>query len=117
MNTVQVEMGLHTASAQLDDQKSEARLQDLIPIVMVIVGGCETCTEKMVARALKEGCDWQDIDRTLRITAGMQKLDCFANAVGPEVVSRMDKPLAAGRVALEIAKAPREPAICGCGGA
>lgn len=79
-------------------------LQQLIPIVMVIVGGCEACAEKMVTRALNEGCDWLDIDRTLRITAGTQRLDCFAKAVGPEVVSRMDKPLAAGRKTLEIAR-------------
>lgn len=117
MNTVQVATGLDPALAELDDQKTEARLQELIPIVMVIVGGCETCAEKMVARALNAGCAWQDIDRTLRITAGMQKLDCFANAVGPEVVSRMDKPLAAGRKTLEMAKAPLAAAQCGCSGA
>ena len=108
--------GLNSGSTQSDDQKTEPRLQELIPIVMVIVGGCETCAEKMVARALNEGCDWLDIDRTLRIAAGMQKLDCFAKAVGPEVVSRMDKPLAAGRRALEMAKMPRQPETCGCAG-
>ncbi len=63
---------------------------------MVIVGGCETCAEKMVARALNEGSSWQDVDKTLRIVAGMQKLGCFANAVGPDIIARMDKPLAAG---------------------
>ncbi len=76
--------------------KSEARLQDLIPIAMVIVGGCEPCAEKMVTRALGQGSSWQDIDKTLRIIADMQKRDCFAKAVGTEVVARMEKPLAAG---------------------
>ncbi len=33
---------------------SEVRLQDLIPIAMVIVGGCEPCAESMVNRALKQ---------------------------------------------------------------
>lgn len=116
MNTVQASPGLDPSSARLGDQKTEGTLQELIPIVMVIVGGCETCAEKMVTRALNEGCDWRDIDRTLRITAAMQKLDCFANAVGPEVVSRMDKPLAAGRKTLELAKTLRSAATCGCGG-
>lgn len=108
---------MDSAATQMADKKVEARLQDLIPIVMVIVGGCEDCAEKMVARALNEGCAWEDIDRTLRITAGMQKMDCFAKAVGPEVVSRMDKPLEAGRKTLERARAPREQAVCGCGAA
>lgn len=117
MEKAQGSMVLNTGSTQSDDQKTEARLQGLIPIVMVIVGGCETCAEKMVSRALNDGCNWLDIDRTLRITAGMQKLDCFAKAVGPEVVSRMDKPLAAGRKTLEMAKMPRRPETCGCAGA
>ena len=79
----------------------EARLQDLIPIAMVIVGGCEPCAESMVNRAVKQGSPWQDIDKTLRIVAGMQALECFAKAVGPEVIARMEKPLATGRRTLE----------------
>jgi len=31
----------------------------------------------------------------------MQTLDCFAKAVGTDVVARMDKPLAAGRRILQ----------------
>lgn len=76
--------------------QSDYKLQDLIPIVMVIVGGCEPCAEKMVARALGQGSSWQDIDKTLRIIADMQGRDCFAKAVGTDVVARMEKPLAAG---------------------
>ena len=76
-------------------------LQNLIPIAMVIVGGCEPCAEKMVTRALKEGSSWQDIDKTVRIVASTKTLDCFAKAVGAEVVGRMEKPLAAGRRALQ----------------
>ena len=83
--------------------RPEAKLQDLIPIAMVIVGGCESCAEKMVTRALEEGSSWQDVDKTLRIIANMQRLDCFAKAVGTDVVARMDKPLAAGRRTLQAA--------------
>lgn len=116
MDTVQIASALNAAPLPSDNQSVEIRLQELIPIVMVIVGGCETCAEKMVARALNDGCDWRDIDRTLRITAGMQKLDCFAKAVGPEVTSRMDRPLAAGRRTLEMARGSHETSACGCAG-
>jgi len=97
--------GTGIASTPADTRSSqprpEAKLQDLIPIAMVIVGGCETCAEKMVTRALEEGSSWQDVDKTLRIVANMQTLDCFAKAVGTDVVARMDKPLAAGRRTLQ----------------
>jgi hypothetical protein len=79
----------------------DARLQDLIPIALVIAAGCESCAEKMVARALQEGGSWQDVDKTLRIIASIRKLDCFAKAVGPDVVARMDNPLAAGHRTLQ----------------
>jgi hypothetical protein len=107
MDTVQILQGhgklVEKPSAE---ERTEVRLQDLLPIAMVIVGGCEICAEKMVERALHEGSSFQDIDKTLRIIAGMQKLGCFANAVGPEVVSHMDKPLVAGRRTLERAMHP-----------
>ena len=84
------------APVEMRPSKSEARLQDLIPIAMVIVGGCEPCAEKMVTRALRQGSSLQDIDKTLRIVASMQNQDCFAQAVGRDVVARMERPLAAG---------------------
>ncbi len=80
--------------AQSSQRASETRLQDLIPIAMAIVGGCEPCAESMVTRALKQGSSWQDIDKTLRIVAGTQALDCFAKAIGADVIARMEKPLA-----------------------
>ena len=107
MNAVQtIRDPAQSEEKQTTQEKTEIRLQDLLPIAMVIVGGCETCAEKMVERALHEGSPFQDIDKTLRIIGGMQKLACFANAVGPEVVSRMDKPLEAGRRTLEKAMHP-----------
>jgi hypothetical protein len=93
------------APVERQPSKSEARLQDLIPIAMVIVGGCEPCAEKMVTRALEQGSSWQDIDKTLRILADMQRRDCLAKAVGMDVVARMEKPLEAGRRTLQQAMA------------
>lgn len=107
MDTVQIlQSHAKMEEKQAPEDKPEVKLQDLLPIAMAIVGGCETCAEKMVERAIHEGSSFQDIDKTLRIVAGMQKLGCFANAVGPEVVSRMDKPLVAGRRSLEKAMHP-----------
>jgi hypothetical protein len=110
MNTIKAAEASEFATSA---DRTEIRLQDLIPIVMVVVGGCENCAEKMVMRALAEGSSWQDIDRTLRIVSGMQKLDCFAKAVGPEVLARMEKPLTAGRRTLDSAIV-RATAGCGC---
>lgn len=84
------------APLEMRPSKSESRLQDLVPIVMVIVGGCEPCAERLVTRAAGQGSSLQDIDKTLRIVANMQKQDCFAKAVGMDVVARIEKPLAAG---------------------
>ncbi len=96
--------------------RSKDKLQDLIPIAVVIVGGCEPCAEKMVTQALAHGSSWQDIDETLRILADMQKRQCVIQALGPETIARMEKPLAAGRRTLESAK-PTEAvaAHCACG--
>ncbi len=88
--------GTTTRNARVETRTSASELQNLIPIAMVIVGGCEPCAEKMVTRALAQGSPWQDIDKTLRIIAHMQRQDCFAKAVGADVVARMEKPLAAG---------------------
>ena len=100
-------------------REEDLRLQDLIPIAMVIAGGCESCAEKMVERALREGSTTQEVDKTLRIVAGTQRLGCFATAVGPEVIARMEKPLSAGFAALKKAVAhktndgERQTAKCG----
>jgi hypothetical protein len=102
MNAVKAPQGLAILEEkQAPEAKTDIKLQNLIPIAMVIVGGCESCAEKMVERALLEGSTFQEIDKTLRIVAGMQKLGCFAGAVGPEVTARMEKPLEAGRRTLQ----------------
>ena len=48
--------------------------------------------------------DPDDIERTLRTVAAMQQLDCFKNQFGPDVVSRLEKPLAAAHAALDEAR-------------
>lgn len=98
----------------MENVRSKGNLQNLIPIAVVVVGGCEPCAEKMVTQALTQGSPWQDVDETLRILADMQKRPCVAQKLGAEVVARMEKPLAAGRRTLEQAK-PAEAAVGACG--
>ncbi len=93
--------------------RSKGNLQNLVPIAVVIVGGCEPCAEKMVKQALAQGSSWQDIDQTLQILADMQKRQCVIQALGADTVARMEKPLAAGRRTLDEAKAEATSA-CGC---
>jgi hypothetical protein len=98
----------------MESTRSKGNLPNLIPIAVVIVGGCEPCAEKMVAQALAQGSPWEDVDETLRILGHMQKRDCVAQALGAEVVARMEKPLAAGRKALQQAM-PCQTGVSACG--
>ena len=79
----------------------ESSLRNLIPVAVVIVGGCESCTEVMVARALEQGSSIDDIETVLRIVARMREIECIVEAFGPEAIARMEKPLAAGRRTLQ----------------
>ncbi len=92
--------------------RSKGSLENLIPIAVVVVGGCEPCAEKMVKQALAQGSSWGDVDQTLRILADMQKRECVAKALGPDMVARMDKPLAAGRRTLQQAVAADHSGVC-----
>jgi hypothetical protein len=76
-------------------------IENLIPIAVVTAAGCETCAEKAVVRALARGSAARDIDRTLSVISVMHRRECFVRAVGPEVASRMERPLAAARRTLE----------------
>ncbi len=98
----------------MENVRSKGNLANLIPIAVVVVGGCEPCAEKMVKQALAQGSSPQDIDETLRILADMQKRDCVKKALGPEVVTRMEKPLVAGRKTLEQAMAAEKCGTCEC---
>jgi AhpD family alkylhydroperoxidase len=84
--------------------RSKGNLQNLIPIAVVVVGGCGPCAEKMVTQALAHGSSWENVDETLRILADMQKRQCVIQALGPETIARMEEPLAAGRRTLDQAK-------------
>jgi AhpD family alkylhydroperoxidase len=81
----------------------EPKLQDLIPIAVVIAAGCESCAEKMVKRAMEMGSSREYVQKTIQIVAHLQKLDCLVEAIGPEGVARMEKPLAAANATLLIA--------------
>lgn len=80
------------------------RVENLVPIAVVTVLGCEKCAEEAVGWALQQGSSFDDVDRALRTVAAMQKLDCFNQQFGGEAASRLEKPLAAARKALEQAR-------------
>jgi AhpD family alkylhydroperoxidase len=93
-----------------------ARLQDLIPIAVVIAAGCESCAEGAVRRALQNGVARSQIERTLRIVAHFRSADCFQQAVGAEVARRMEGPLAAGVRVLREREDATETDAGGCCG-
>jgi hypothetical protein len=80
------------------------RIENVIPIGVLTVLGCEKCSAEAVNWALQQGSSFEDIERTLQTVAAMKKLDCFKEQFGPEVASRMEKPLAAAKGALAQAK-------------
>ncbi len=103
-----------TADAQNRPQcgsASEARssdqpmLQGMIPIAVVITAGCESCAEKMVRRALQEGCSRRQVLKTLGIVEHLHGSECFRSAIGQDVRDRMVKPLARARQTVEEAAA------------
>jgi hypothetical protein len=108
--------GAATATANADEATSSriipgtnetmpvGRVENLIPIGVLTVLGCEKCSAEAVAWALQQGSSFEDIDRALRTVAAMEKLDCFKEQFGPEVAVRMQKPLAAAKEALEQAQ-------------
>ena len=98
----------------LPGQPVTVRLEDVIPIAVVIAAGCESCTKSMVERALNQGTPAHLVRRTLGIVARLRSTDCFVQAVGPEVIARMEKPLQAGRrTLLESGLSAKEPTCCG----
>jgi hypothetical protein len=80
------------------------RVENLIPIGVLTVLGCEKCSAEAVNWALQQGSSFDDVERTLRTVATMQKLDCFKAQFGADVNARMEKPLAAAREALAQAR-------------
>jgi AhpD family alkylhydroperoxidase len=90
-----------------------SRLEDLIPIAVVIAAGCEGCAESMVRRALRNGATRRQIERTLKIVAHLRSTDCFQRAVGVELAGRMDGPLTAAVNALSEPSAATEERVVG----
>ena len=80
------------------------KVENLIPIGVLTVLGCEKCSAEAVNWALQQGSSFDEVERTLRTVAATQKLDCFKTQFGPEVNSRMEKPLAAANEALAQAR-------------
>jgi AhpD family alkylhydroperoxidase len=93
------------------DQRA-ARLENLIPIAVVIAAGCESCADSMVKRALQNGATRRQVAHALGIVAHLRSTDCFLKAVGVELAERMDRPLAAGRSALRAAREQSETCSC-----
>lgn len=79
-------------------------IENLIPIGVLTVLGCEKCSAEAVNWALQQGSSFEEVERTLRTVAAMQNLDCFKSQFGPEVSNRMEKPLAAAKDALAQAR-------------
>jgi len=75
-------------------------LGSLIAIAVVIAAGCGRCAERMVDRALGQGVSGRDIRLTLGIVEALRGRDCFVQAVGEEIVARMEEPLETARKAL-----------------
>ena len=92
--------GCETQSSRIHG-RPEPRLQNLIPLAVAIAAGCEPCAEAAVTRALKQGSSMNHVGETLHIIAYMQGLECLMRNVGPEVVARMSKPLAAASRTLQ----------------
>jgi alkylhydroperoxidase/carboxymuconolactone decarboxylase family protein YurZ len=89
-------------------------LEDLIPIAVVISAGCERCAQSMVQRALRRGGAQLLIERTLGIIEHVGSAECLAQAVGPDVIARMETSLRAARRALSEAGPSLEDRGC-CG--
>lgn len=94
-------VGEQRAPAGSGQPASLPKLEDLIPIAVVIAAGCEPCAERMVRRALSQGSPRRHIRKVLGIVAHMQELDCLVEKVGEGVTARMAPALAMARRVLQ----------------
>jgi alkylhydroperoxidase/carboxymuconolactone decarboxylase family protein YurZ len=99
--------------ARTEEDGARERLEDLIPIAVVITAGCESCAESMVRRAVEAGSAPRHVLRTLAIVADLSERECFRKNIAPEVVARMKGPLARARKTLDEA-AWRGAGATGC---
>lgn len=77
------------------------KLEDLIPIAVVITAGCEECAERNVRRAIEAGSVPRHVLRTIAIVADLRERECFRAKIAPEVVERMKGPLEKARRTLD----------------
>ena len=89
------------ARVRPQDASDREKLEDLIPIAVVIAAGCESCAEGMVRRAVEAGSAPRHILRTIAIVADLHERECFRKNIAPEVVERMKGPLARARSILD----------------
>ena len=87
--------------SRAQESANQPRLEDLIPIAVVIAVGCEPCAKRAVERALRQGVPVREIQRVLATVGHLRSLDCFSSAVGPDILARMDQPLASAKMTLE----------------
>lgn len=87
-----------------DETMVVGKIENLIPIGMLTVLGCEKCSAEAVNWALQQGSSFDDVERTLRTVSSVQKLDCFKDKFGPEITARMEKTLVAAQQALADAR-------------
>jgi hypothetical protein len=80
------------------------RIENVVPIGILTVLGCERCAAEAVKWALQQGSSADDVERALKTVGMMRKLDCFKDQFGPDATARMEKPLAAAWEALGRAK-------------
>jgi hypothetical protein len=90
----------HTRVRQ-QDRGEHPKLEDLIPIAVVIAAGCEGCAERMVRRAMDAGSAGRHVLRTIAIVADLRERECFRTNIDPDVVERMRGPLARARKTLD----------------
>ena len=105
-------MATNGQTVQEDRATAAPSLADLIPIAVVIAAGCEDCAERMVGRALQQGCRRSAIEQTLGIVTYLSSRECFSKAVGPEAVARMAGPLRAAKRAARAVAAAVENPLC-----
>jgi alkylhydroperoxidase/carboxymuconolactone decarboxylase family protein YurZ len=77
------------------------RIEDLIPIGVVIGLGCKPCTKFYVDKALEKGCAKEDLRKIVSIVESLTGSECLRKAVGDERVDRMKESLIAVKEILE----------------
>jgi hypothetical protein len=78
------------------------KLERLIPIAIGITAGCEDCAEIFIEEAIKNGVPKKKIEEVISIVISIHQLECFQEAVGPEVVERMKAPLERAKKILKV---------------